>query len=227
MEEPAFCLDGWKTIKIPSKLSNKGNHPTVVTFASSLLLFLKFIFVCIKKAIKLQRRWVRTMQGLFCPLVTDLPQFYQLTLLWMQLILIFLEWLLALSIQSFKDNLDLTPMPRLPSAAPAFVLTREHQEAQRASRRSLAWPYESKGRKVGCLCPPPKLYDHASYFAHKFIAVSSLFSLLGDGETSPAPCACWQLLCFPRNEHLHTQFYSTLAQVLRCFLRSFEHLPNA
>lgn len=52
-EEPAFCLGGWKTIKIPSKLSNKGNHPTVVTFAASLLLFLKFTFVSIKKAIKL------------------------------------------------------------------------------------------------------------------------------------------------------------------------------
>ena len=55
-EKPAFCLDGWKTIKISSKLSNKGNHPTVVTFASSLLWFLKFIFVPTKKAIKLQRR---------------------------------------------------------------------------------------------------------------------------------------------------------------------------
>ena len=104
------------------------------------------------------------MQGLFCPLVTDLLQFYSLTLFWMQLILIFL-WLLALSTQCFKDNLDLTPMPTpptwLPPAAPGFCV-REHQEAQRVSRRSLACPHESKGGNVGCPCPPPKLYvDHA------------------------------------------------------------------
>lgn len=75
------------------------------------------------------------------------------------------DFSLASSTQCFKDNLDLTPMSTFPAwffpPVPAFCI-REHQEAQRVSRRSLAWPHESKGRKVGCLCPPPKLYvDHS------------------------------------------------------------------
>ena len=63
--------------------------------------------------------------------------------------------------------------------------------------------------------------------AHVFI-VTSLLSLLGDGEILPAVWVCMQpLRC--RNEHLPAQFYSTLAQVFRCYLWSWEHLlshPN-